>query len=256
MAFGESFSPYPKFDEQEVFEAVGRPETIKKLKPSNFEGPVAHWANDRMRMFGETIIPRQVYVEQPPYKRPHRVAWVYHDGFDVNTGESFQMHHIACDCSGEIDRVDDPEEKQRIMDSCPALLPVIEKQADLVNATYGVDLVLAALPYYGKTPMEEQSPETQHFVTRSIVYMLEHDYRHPESWIANVESGWTLINLMAKIFKIKPEDIEWLAEALATQEVVETDGVVISLSQKLKDTIDADKVIREVAKIVEESLAA
>lgn len=256
MAFDETFRYQPKINEEEVFELIGRAQTVRQLEPSNFEGPVAHWANDRMRRFGETIIPRHVYVEQKPYGKPHRVAWVYHDGFNIDTGVPFCMHHIACDCTPDVDRVDDLEEKQRIMNECDALLPVLDRQAELINYTYGVTKLLEALSFMPGAPMEEQNAEVQNFISRSIVYVLEHDYRHPESWMANVESGWNLINLQARVFQISPADLGWLAEALASQEVVETDGVVIELSQRLKDNIDAEKAIREATAVVERELAA
>lgn len=91
-------------------------------------------------------------------------------------------------------------------------------------------------------PAYEQSSVTQHFVIRSMVYLLEHDYRHPESWMANVESGWNLINLMANVMQIRPEDTRWYAGLLQEQKMVETDGQVIALTPKVKRLIDKDRL--------------
>lgn len=253
MASGEAFGVYPTFNEQEVFETIGRPETIIKLAPSNFEGPVAHWANDRMRMFGETVVPKQVYIEQTPYKKPHRVAWVYHDGFNIDTGEPFCIHHIACDCSPEVDRVDSVEEKQEIMNECPALIPSLDRQAQLINSAYHISEVLTALSYEPGVSMYRQNPNVQNFVARSIVYMLERDYLHPQDWMANVESGWNLISLEARIFGLSSEDIEWLAQTLALEGILETDGTHLELSQQQKDNIEVHKRLNIIIDGVEKS---
>ena len=257
MAYGESFRTYPTFDDQEVFELTGHSQSVIRLEPNHFEGPVAQWANDRIRKFGETIVPRQVYVEQPPYKRPHRVAWIYHEGRNTETGQEFSMHHVACDCSGDIENANSPQERQEIVDNCPGLVPVLAKQADLVNADYAINQIMEGLPYYQKEPMEEQTPKVQEFVARSILYLLEHDYRHPESWIANIENGWTLTNLMADVLKVKQNDIDWVtSEILEPEGSITVEGVVISLSQRLKDTIHAERVLREITSGQSEQLAA
>jgi hypothetical protein len=242
MAFDETFRPVPRFDETEVFELIGELGQVRELRPSNFEGPVAEWAEDRMRKFGETIIPRHVYVE-PTAEGPHRVAWIYHDGIEIRDGEmvTFCMHHVACDCSPEAEKAESQEEKEEILGSCSALESVIRKRAYLVNATYGMENILSR-NYDHDRPAHEQSSPTQDFVLRSMLYLLEHDYRHPESWIANVESGWDLINLMANVMQLRPEDIRWFAGELQEKKMVQTDGQVIELTQKVKRTIDRERL--------------
>lgn len=254
MAFDETFKPRPNFDEIVVFDLIGRTEQVRELRPSNFEGPVAEWAEERMSKIGETIVPRHVYVDSVDNK-DHRVAWVYHDGIDMETGQSFCMHHVACDCSLEVDRAANEEERQEIIGNCPALVNVLRKRAQFINATYSMDTIIGEM-YDPERPAEKQSSATQHFVVRSLVYVLEHDYRHPESWMANVESGWNMVGLLSNILHLRYEDVQWYAELLASQELVETDGTVVSLSQNVRDTIDADKVLREVASNFETGLAA
>jgi hypothetical protein len=256
MAFDETFRFQSRIDEYESFRLIGVTKEYRELQPSNFDGPVAAWAEARMRDLGETIIPRHVYVETLQESgTQHRVAWVYHDGFNPDTGQSFCMHHVACDCSQEVDAAEDSDEKYEIMANCAALMRVLDKRAWLVNATYGMDNVLNHFYDQDKSAYEQNS-EAQHFVIRAMMYMLEHDYRHPEGWMANVESGWNLINLMALVMRIDPEDVTWYAELLDSQGLVETDGTVVTLSQKLKDTIDAEKILREVAENVKASQAA
>jgi|GEM_PF-7108398 len=254
MALDETFRFQPKIDEKVVFELTGEARERRELQPSRFEGPVADWAEKRMRDLGETIVPRLVY-SVPTKSGNHKVAWVYHDGFEISTGEGYCLHHIACDCSSEIEAAESDEQKQEIIGDCKALSQVLGTRADMISSTYGIDTVLNAY-YDPERTAGEQSPEMQEFALRSIVYVLEHDYRHPESWMANVESGWTLVNLMASIMHMRPEDIGWYADMLQENEVVATDGVAISLSQKLKDTIDAERILREVSLGFEEELAA
>ncbi len=238
MLYGESFRAYPKFDEEEVFEVTGRAETVRRLEPNHFGGLVAHWANDRMRLYGDTIIPRQVFVEQPPHKRPHTVAWVYHEWSVDGSDRREAIHHIACDCSGEVERATNAEEREEIINSCPGLRPVMESQADAVNAAYKIGDVMSALPYYHNLPIEEQSEPVQDFVARSLLYLLEHDYRHPGEWLANIESGWTLTNLMANILKIPIQDVEAVAQELVDDNMVVLDGMHLTLTQRQKDEIE------------------
>jgi hypothetical protein len=254
MSFDETFRFQPKIEEKEVYELTGEARELRELQPSHFEGPVAEWANERMNSLGETIVPRFVYIDQLPDEQ-HRVAWVYHDGINMENAESFKIHHVACDCSGAVDRAETQEEKQEILGNCQSLLRVLDRRAALINAAYGMDNVFDTL-YNSDEPAEEQNSKAQHFAIRSMVYMLEHDYRHPESWMANVESGWMLINLMARVMHLRVEDVQWYAELLESQEIVETDGVAVSLSQDLKDQIEADKFIREATASFEDRQAA
>lgn len=242
MAFDETLRPTPRFDEIEVFELTGEAREVRELHASNFDGPVADWAHERMEKYGETIIPRHVYVESVGQSE-HRVAWIYHDGMELRDDEmvTFCMHHVACDCSPEVEKAETEEEKQEIIGDCPALKNVLRKRAHLVNATYGMDNILSLI-YDQDRPAHEQSSATQHFVIRSILYLLEHDYRHPESWIANVESGWDLINLMANVMQLRPEDVRWYAELLQEEKMVQTDGQVIVLAPKIKKTIDKERL--------------
>jgi hypothetical protein len=241
----ESFRPRPKFGEEEVFGLIGKAENVIRLEPANFDGPIAAWANDRMRIFSETIVPKEVYVEQQPFKKEHRVAWVYHEGFSSATGEPFAVHHVACDCSGDVDQVQSFEEKQLIISECPGLMPVIDRHADLIDAAYHTTEILAGLNYTPGTPLREQGKTVRTFVRNSILGFLEHDYTHPESWMANIESGWTISNLMAKIFKLSPEDIDWEVEGLAASGEVDSDGVHFGLSERHKKIMDLEKALRE-----------
>lgn len=244
MAFDETFRPHPNFDEVEVFTLTGQAKTVRELQPSNFAGPVAEWANERMHNFGETIVPRHVYIEPTASGEEHRVAWIYHDGLDLDAQQSFCMHHVACDCSQAVDNAETPKEKQEIIGNCQPLINVLNKRAWFINTTYGMDNVFSSF-YDPERPAYEQTSEAESFAVSSIMYMLEHDYRHPESWMANVESGWTLINLVAKVMNLHPEDVQWFTELLKTQDLVETDGVVISLSQRFKDGIETERKLRE-----------
>lgn len=254
MALDETFRPYSKYDELEVFQLIGRAQEVREVRPSDFDGPVAEWADRRMRNIGETIVPRQVYIV-PLAQEDHRVAWIYHDGIDIDTEETFCLHHIACDCSAEVDSAPTEEEKQAIIANCSALTNVLAKRAHFINATYGMDNIFNSI-YDREKPAYEQSSSTQHFAIRSIMYVLEHDYRHPESWMGNVESGWNLIGLLSNIMQLRREDVQWYTELLASQELVETDGVVVELAPKIKQAIDAEKTLREVSAQIEREMAA
>jgi hypothetical protein len=245
MAFDETFRPNPKFDEVEVFRLTGRAEEVRELGPSNFDGPVAEWAAQRMEGLGETIVPRHVYTDYSDTPEGHKVAWVYHDGIDMETGSTFCLHHVACDCYLKAENLSG-EEKEFVLGECESLKRVLEKRAVLVNATYGVANVIDRM-YDHERLAPEQSDETQAFVQGSLLYMLEHDYRHPESWVANVESGWNLIRLLARVMEIRYEDAKWFAADLAEKEMVETDGVVVLLDSKRRAEIDAERLLRGLA---------
>jgi hypothetical protein len=256
MSLSESFIDYPMFDETEVREVVGTAKKVRKLGNSEFQGPVAAWANDRMRVFGETIIARHVYVVGLPKGKEHRVAWVYHEGF-TERSEPFCMHHVACDCSGDIEKADTPEEKQEIVRQCPGLQPALEHQASAVNTALGIeDILYYELKYYPKAPMEAQNDIVQEFVGASLLHLLENDYEYPRSWIANVESGYTLPNLAAKVLQVPSVDVEWIAQELEDEGQVVFDGQAISLSQRLKDKLDAERTARVIIKGLDDQLAA
>jgi hypothetical protein len=191
----ESFISQSSFSEAEVQEAIGSAKKVRKLGSNGFDGPIAAWARDRARLFEETIIPRHVYVVELPKNRKHRLAWIYHEGFD-KSNKPFCQHEIACDCSGVIEEIDTPEEAGVVMRDCPGMGPALAQQATAVNRALQIDDILQyALKYHKETPMDEQSDLVKEFVGSSLVHLLKNDFEYPRSWIANVESGWTMTHL-------------------------------------------------------------
>jgi hypothetical protein len=256
MSIAEGFVNAPMYSTDEVAETIGVSKKVRKLESNEFSGPVAAWANDRARVFGETIIPRHMYIVELPKGRKHMVAWIFHEGF-TERNEPFCMHHIACDCSGDIERTQDLEEKQEIIRDCPGLQPALEYQARAVNSALRIEEMLYYnLGYYPKASMEEQKDAVQDFVGASILHLLKIDYEYPRSWIANIESGMALVNLVAKVHMVAPEDVNWLAEQLQEEDEVATDGQVIALSQVTKDSIDAERTRREILRSLEDRWAA
>lgn len=248
MAFDETFRPTPKINEIETFQLIGKPREFRELRPSNFDGPVAEWADWRMHALGETIVPRHVYIDSLPGGEEHRVAWVYHDGFNPDSATSYCMHHVACDCSLEVDHAETLEERAEIMSNCPSLTTVLQRRAWLVNATYGIDTILNHYTYDAQSEPEEQSPEVRQFLSGAIAQILEHDFRHPESWMANVESGWNLVNLLAVTLQIPPEHVLEYAQQLERMGYVELNDDAVSLSASEKARIQNEQDFQAIIK--------
>lgn len=234
MAFDDTFRHSSFIDESEVFSHIGIAKPVVELKPSNFEGPMQEWADERDTNFGDSIISRLVYVDKVG-REDHRVAWVRHSGIDFENGESFCLHHIACDCILEADRDLDPD---RIF-SCEALLSVLNKRGWWVSTQYRFDEVLK---YYKNPDVGdfEQSDDHHYFVTRSIAYILEHDYRHPEAWMGNIRSGCHLNSLMSVIMQKPPEVMRWYGEIMCQAGVIDFDGEIFVLEDSAIETATTD----------------
>ncbi|MBX4201652.1 hypothetical protein KW803_02025 [Candidatus Saccharibacteria bacterium] len=243
MAIDETFRPRIYFDEQEVFEDIGRATRLRQLQPTNFEGPVAEWAEERTKLFGDVVISRMVFVE-PGKKEDHRVAWVYRSGIDLETEETFARHHIACDCSLEADRDD---ELERIF-QCQHLMGVLNKRAWQISATYGAEDILRTIPDLPEEALlgYEHGHEIfgREFSLRALSSILDHDFRHPDSWVANVIDGEHQASLMALIFQQDPAEIHQVAEILERGGVVEIDGDTIMLTEEEKQKIRDDIAYR------------
>jgi hypothetical protein len=256
MSLAESFRKYPQFSNSEVAETIGNSKSVRKLGPNEFSGPVSSWAKDRERIYGETIVPRHVYVIDLPKGQKHRVAWVYHEGFTPDN-MPFCQHEIACDCSGEIEELYSPEEKEAVIEECPGLMPALELQALAVNKALQIDDILQhALKFHKETPMDEQPELIQAFVGASLFHLLKNDYLYPRSWIANVESGWTMTALASKVLNVPGEGVEWAAGELEQQDIVQIESPVISLSEKMKQKLEEEKAKREMFKFFEGQMTA
>ncbi len=227
MSFDETLRPHSNFDESVVFELVGKAQEVRELRPSNFEGPVAVWANVREQKFGDTILPRHVYTERSGDEE-HRVAWVYHSGIDFESGETFSDHHIACDCLLEAEQSDSQDPILPL--DCDALRSVLNKRAWFVNATFRIDEVMKVFKD-GKAGDYEQLPAVHDFSVRTIAYLLEHDTRHPESWVGNVITGQHQVSLLSVVMQQPPEIIRWYGELLEQTGLVEFDGETLSLTE-------------------------
>ena len=255
MAFDETFRPRVNFDETEVFALTGQAREVRELHPSHFAGPVAEWADERERNFGDTIIPRHVYAELKDGKM-HRVAWIYHQGVEfIDEGYiPFERHHIACDCLLESEHEGDTE----LMFNCEALLKVLNKRAWWVNSVYGTEDVLMQLPNLPKEALFGVSAEEmdEAFSVAAIRHLLEHDARHPEAWVANILDNEHQVSLLALVLQKPPEDVRELVETIEERGLIDFDGEVLQLTQEERDRIYADKVIRSITERVEEELKA
>ncbi len=223
MSLDESFRYIPKYREDEVFELTGKANEVRILEPSNFEGPMLKWATQREQQFGDLVLSRVVYKEVL-FNNPHRVAWVYHENLDFESGEHNKGHHILCDCIVEAEIEDDID----LMFKCSALQTVLEKRAWLISNKFRMSEIFGA---YSDEEVDdfEQNPYARELALRTIAYLLEYDQLHPEGWVANVVSGQHHASLLALIMQQPPEIVRWYAEMLESTGEIEFDGETLRL---------------------------
>lgn len=251
MAFDETFKRRVDIDEERVYALTRQAQTVRELQPSNFDGPIAEWADGRMQDYGDTIIPRYVYDDSAG-GRPHKVAWIYHAGVDFDDGESFCRHHIACDCLLESERSGDAE----LMFGCNALLSVLNKRAWFINDTYSAQRVLRQIPALPKEALFGANSESMEkaFAIATMGYILEHDVRHPEAWVGNILDGEHQATLLALILQQDPDEVRENAEIMERNGAAEFDGETIKLSEEEREKIRLDKENRSVIERFKEEL--
>lgn len=233
MAFDETFRPKLTFDNSTNYDSPA----VRQLQPSNFEGPVAYWAAERTRKFGDGFIPRHVYTEVVD-GQPHRVAWVYHDGIDPDIGETFERHHIACDCMLEAEHDGEPER----MFACEALHRVLNKRAWVISSVYKMEDTMRAIPELPEAALfgGDRASLYDEFSMRSIGYLLEHDVIHPEGWVNNIVDGEHMASLIALIMQRDPDEIREYAERMERAGIIKFDGETIMLTESEKQRIKND----------------
>jgi hypothetical protein len=249
MAFDDTFKPRVNFDEIQVFQLTGQARTVRELQPSHFAGPIAEWAHEREQDFGDTIISRHVYAEVKGGKM-HRVAWLYHEGVDFEDGEPFCRHHIGCDCLLESQRLGEPD----LMFSCESLLSVLNKRAWFVNATYGTEAVMRQIPHLPAEALfgVPRPALEKAFSIATIGYILEHDARHPESWVGTIMDREHQATLLALVLQQDPDEVREHAETMESVGTIEFDGETMRLSEDEREKIEQDMANRSIIERFEE----
>lgn len=241
MAFDDTFKHRIKIDEEVVFGLTGKAKEILEVQPNHFAGPVAQWAEERAEKFGDTVIPRHVYMEVQN-GRSHRVAWVYHRGYNLDTEEGYEEHHIACDCLLQIVEQD----RNEVMKECPAIFNTLTKRAAFVNFTYKTDEIARSLANPDLGDFEQ--PKTYHEINlKTMAMVLEHDLRHPEAWMANWVNGINHAGSMSVILQLPREVVCWYAENLQEAGYIDFDGENMRLTSEHQEQILADKARKQKA---------
>lgn len=241
MAFDDTFKHRVKIDEEAVFGLTGKAREVLELRPSHFAGPVAEWAEERENQFGDTVIPRHVYMEVQNGKS-HRVAWVYHRGYNLDAETDYEEHHIVCDCLLNAERAGEPER----MFECPAVFTTLTKRAAFINFTYKTDEVARA---FMDPDIDDfgQPPKYHEFNIKTMAMVLEHDLRHPESWMANLTNGMHHASSMAVILQLPREVVCWYAKSMEQAGFIDFDGENMCLSEEQQQKIAEDILRREKA---------
>lgn len=246
MALDESFKSVQLINQWEVFELTGRPRSYRALGPSGFEGPVAEWAEKRMRDIGETIVPRIVYKVNLPDNSVHTVAWAYHDSLDMKTGEGTCMHHVVCDCEPLLEDIEDPEAKALVLGNCVPLKKALQVRSETVNRTLGIAEIFQFFRYKHDADVSRQGDDVRYFIQESIKKILEHDYLHPDSWMANVESGWQHVNMLAMTLGIPPDHLPDYLDQLEDEGHLTQEDVQVRLTNEaIAEIEERQQTIRE-----------
>lgn len=221
MAYDDTFKPRYYLHEKETFELLGKPRRIREVRPNNFAGPVAEWADYRTAVYEDKVIPVMTFPEQLG-NDVHRVAWVNHSGYDFETGQDYAQHHIVCDCclmaeiSGEPDSIYE----------CSTLQKTLKRRASFLRSTLMLDKILRAC-----TDSEDGrlkvTLDRRFFAAETIMWLLHQDREHPESWMGNIVSGEHNLSLLGLILQQPPGGVRLLVEDLAEEGRVEFDGEYI-----------------------------
>jgi len=191
-----------------------------------FVDDIAEWAKKRARKFGDLIIAKQMYVEFAGGEK-HSVAWVEHSGQDPEDGETYHVHHIACDCT----RYKDPDDIDDEMEffGCPVMQNALEERAHFVDRTYRLHDTIKS---YDDEALEdyEKSSEYHDIVLGTMEDILLWDRRQPQLWLANVMSGQHSAHLMGEILRQPVESVRLYADILQLNGKIEFDGETMRLT--------------------------
>jgi hypothetical protein len=197
------------------------PDHIVEAQKLLFNGPLADWAKIRSDDFAETVKPKHLFIESKD-GRPHNVAWLYRSGLDFDTGEPYSFHHVACDCMSEAELREDPE----LMFSCEALGSALMKRAQQVRGYYGLPEILPV------SSEQKMGTGGKQLVISTMVYIMERDQAHPDSWVANYINGRHELPLLSVVLSRDVDEIAEYASMLEEAGKLEIDnGSTIRLSQ-------------------------
>jgi hypothetical protein len=128
MSYDDSFRPRAYIHEHDTFDVIGKPMRIQEIKPNQFDGPIAEWADYRAANFNDKIVP-VITLPEGEGDDLHRVSWVYHEWRDNEADSTHAMHHIACDCSIMAEISGEPES---ILE-CDTLQKTLNLRAGLIR---------------------------------------------------------------------------------------------------------------------------
>jgi hypothetical protein len=224
MAFDDTFRPRSYIHEHDTFDVLGKPMRLQEIKPSNFDGPVAEWAEYRAAFYNEMISPVMTFPEADG-DDIHRVSWVYHAERDSETGFiNAEHHHIACDCSMMAELSGEPDS----IFECPTLQKTINRRAGLIRGTLMLDRILRACRD-SEDSHSKVTLDRQFYTAETIMWIMRQDREHPESWMGNVVSGEHTVSLLALIVQEPPDNLRVLVEDLTYDDRLEFDGETVKL---------------------------
>lgn len=225
MSFDETFRPSYHFHERDVFDVLGKPLRIREIRPSNFDGPVAEWANYREAVFNDSVTPI-VTIPEGDGDDIHRVSWVHHSWLDRETESMHDQYHIACDCSMMAELEGDPDS----IFECPTLQKTLNRRASLIRGTLLLDKIFRACRD-SEDSRSQVTLDRQFFVVETIMWIMERDRSHPDSWVGNVASGEHTASLLGLILQEPPDNVRAIAEDLVDEGRLEFDGEIVRLPQ-------------------------
>ncbi len=208
-------------DRPEAFPSITKPDVNANVVAaerlffdgSTVDSPLADWARLRGQDFGETIVPRQLHIVGKNGK-PHTVAWLHRSGMDLNTGEPYDYHHLACDCMPQAEI----EGSMAGMFACESLSTALLGRAQTIRAEFGLPDILPA------DPTARMWTGGKQIVVSTMLYILERDRLHPESWMANYMSGRHELSLLSLVLNREVAELAMYAEILQEAGKVEVNN--------------------------------
>lgn len=232
MAFDDTFRERNIVPSEEVYEMCRIKSKAEVLDLAGFGRPMSEWAN-RLQDLGQTIVPRTVYIAELYEQYEHRVGWVYHSWRKPDEIE--EVHHIACDCVGNMN---DTDEQMHEIADCPAVLAALEHRAGRVAQILRTKEVLGN---YGKPEGSTKLQPSRSITAKALInFVMNYDQEHPEGWVANTMSGEHQVPLLGLLLQIEPYRDSEEPGKLTVQDIVEemdqdgslclhNDGVTVSL---------------------------
>jgi hypothetical protein len=200
------------------------------------------WADEReLTYYGELIQPKAMYIKVTDDDM-HHVAWVRHKGVREIGGlrEAYDLHHVVCDC---VSMHEDSDSRLEAVFECEGVRKVLAKRAEDVGQTLQAYELIAHYLGLSESELEVRfSPEQiQQIIGTSVVHMLETDFLHPETWMANMRSGALVVSAVARTLQLERQEIIPTLDTMRANGIVDHDTYTVRFGPQAFDPNEDEK---------------